>query len=93
MGNSGVINEMIKYSKGTKMENIIRNLTEVIIGTGITSDRINLGRVIPIIKINQLSNDNLNNIRPITISDSISNILEKYLFKESRKNIWMCNRC
>ena len=82
MGHSGVINEMVKYSRGNKMENIITDLIQTIICTGINPNRMNIGRVIPIIKNNQLSNEMLSNIRPITISDTMSNILEKYLLEK-----------
>jgi ADP-dependent phosphofructokinase/glucokinase len=82
MGHMGVINEMVKYSRGTKMENIITDLIQTIICTGINPNRMNIGRVIPIIKNNQLSNEMLSNIRPITISDTMSNILEKYLLEK-----------
>jgi DNA-binding protein len=81
VGHSGVINEMMKYSRGTTMENVIINLMQTIICTGKKPVRNYVGRVIPVIKNNQLSNEMLSKIRSITISETISNILENYLLE------------
>ena len=79
VGEAGISNEMIKYANSTSLNSSIRELFESIFSTGVVPKRINIGKLTPIIKNNSQPSNCLKNIRPITISDTISNIFERYI--------------
>ena len=54
---------------------------------GFMPENFNLGRITPILKDTNKSNKMINNIRPITVSDVISNIFEKYLLYRVNEQI------
>ena len=49
--------------------------------------KFNVGKIVPILKLNTGPTDSINNIRPITISDSLSNIFEKYILQSMNDQI------
>lgn len=84
-GFSDVTNEMFKYGMSKTLLNVTKNLLEKIIKFGKIPKFFNIGIIKPIIKDDQKSCNDLNNIRPITISDTISNIYEKVILAEIGK--------
>ncbi len=72
---------MLKHSHSEKLEEIIVAILNLIINKNAKSSNYNNGTLKPIIKDEQKSWKDSNNIRPITISDWISNILESYLLE------------
>ena len=78
-GNSKIPNEAVKYSKNTKILIIVRGIIEKIINYGFIPQNFNIGIIHPIIKNENGDLKSANNIRPITVSDLLSNIFEKYV--------------
>ena len=78
VGLSGVSNEMIKYSSSKKATESITKIINDIFTTGRIPGAMNVGRLIPIVKDDKIE-PTIDNTRPITISDTITNIFEKVL--------------
>jgi hypothetical protein len=79
MGFAEISNEMIKYGDRENMSMIISALFEKMIQTGQLPYLFNVGKINPLIKNEKERTNDLNKIRPITVSDSIANIFEKYI--------------
>ena len=77
VGISGISNEMVKFSGYGKVVSIITYLLNIVIGRQVMPDDFNVGKIIPILKDVNASASDKKNIRPITISDVISNVYEK----------------
>ena len=86
-GPSGISNEMIKYSGSSYFIEILANLFETCFKTGILPSQFNVGKIIPVIKNPRGPTDQLQNLRPITISDTMSIIFEKFLLKKINAQI------
>ena len=84
IGFSEISNEMIKYG-GKIVRIIIKKIVEKIIQFGKFPNFFNVGKIIPILKDDKGKNNDLNNIRPITVSDAIANIFEKIILAEAQK--------
>ena len=78
-GFNGISNEMLKYSCVDEVVNIISFIFESMMKTGTIPYLFNVGKINPIIKKEKDCLSELKNVRPITISDVIANIFEKYL--------------
>ncbi|RNA07484.1 RNA-directed DNA polymerase from mobile element jockey-like [Brachionus plicatilis] len=85
VGFNDVTNEMYKYGMCDTIITIIKLVIEKIIQFGQVPKIFNIGKIMPIIKDEDKPKNDLNNIRPITISDVISNIYEKIMLKEIMK--------
>ena len=83
IGHLGVSNEMWKYAKTELVGEIMTEILNVIINTNTMPDCLNVGLLVPIIKDVFGDNSSLGNTRPITISDTIANILEIYMKKKA----------
>jgi hypothetical protein len=81
-GKNGVSNEMLKYSRNTPVTSIIANLLESMINGGYCPDNINIGYITTIIKDASGCHRDFNNTRPITISETISMILEELIMRD-----------
>jgi hypothetical protein len=79
IGDKQVSNEMFKYAKETNIVKIIVIVLTLLINFGCMFNKFNISVIRPIIKDYKKSWDSLNNIRPISISDSIHTIIEKWL--------------
>jgi hypothetical protein len=77
-GISGVTNEMVKYNDDI-MTPLITKLLEKMIIYHATPESLNVGLLFPIIKDDKESPSSTNNIRPITLSDTIAIIYECYI--------------
>ncbi len=84
LGFSEISNEMIKYGGEKRLAVLLKIIFEKIIQHGKIPHFFNIGRIIPIIKDEKSSASDINNTRPITISDSLANIFEKKTHKEHK---------
>ena len=80
-GNSEISNEAIKYSNNTKVLILVRGILEKIINFGYIPKQFNIGVIHPIIKNANGDLKSSNNIRPITVSDVLCNIFERYILR------------
>ena len=85
MGFSETSNEMLKYGCIETLSNIIATVFETMISMKIVPYFFNIGKIKPLIKNKTENLSDINNIRPITISDTIANIFEKYILHEIEK--------
>jgi hypothetical protein len=81
MGPLGVTNEMYKYGTDERVDYIVASIIELTINYNIMPENLNMGRLMAILKDPSGSPDSTDNIRPITVSDTISVIFEKYYLK------------
>lgn len=84
-GIAGAQAEMFKYGTTPVLENIIKLILEKIINLNIMPYFFNVGIIKPIVKDLTKSNNEVKNLRPITISDCIANIYEKVMIHEIGK--------
>jgi hypothetical protein len=84
IGFAEVSNEMIKYG-GEQLTYFIKLILEKVFQFGKLSHFFNVGKIIPILKDDTASASDINNTRPITISDTLSNIFEKIALLEIEK--------
>ncbi|RNA41785.1 RNA-directed DNA polymerase from mobile element jockey-like [Brachionus plicatilis] len=59
---------------------------ERIINSGIIPNFFNFGKISPVVKDEKKAKNDVNNIRPITISDTLANIYEKLIMIELDKS-------
>lgn len=81
-GESGVTNEMLKYATNTSMVYVIHWLINTIITIGVIPDKLNLSIIKPLVKDENKSTMDMNNIRPISLSETLANVFEKVLLTE-----------
>jgi hypothetical protein len=87
-GLNGITNEMYKYGRDTDLTCIIANLFKSIIRGGYFPNNLNIGLICTIIKDPTLSNQTIDNTRPITLSEVLSVVLENFiLFHLTGKDI------
>jgi hypothetical protein len=85
-GKNGITNELYKYGMETRLPKIVANLFESIIRGGYFPVNLNIGVICTIIKDSAQSNTTMDNTRPITLSEVLSNVLENYILEEMLKN-------
>jgi len=78
-GIANIPNECYKYGDIDKISEIISVLFEKIINLRKMPTKLNTGLMTLLVKDDKKPSDDLNNTRPITLSDTISTIFEKYL--------------
>jgi hypothetical protein len=81
-GKNGLSNEVYKYSRCTGVSNIIANIIESMINGGFCTNNINIGIIITIIKDVNGCQKNFDNTRPITVSETISMVLEELVMRD-----------
>ncbi|CAF1083217.1 unnamed protein product [Brachionus calyciflorus] len=86
-GYNNITNEMIKYASNEKFIKILKLFYETIINHNVMPSNFNIGIVKLIIKDNKKEPDDVNNTRPLTISETWVNIFEKILLEEINKSI------
>ena len=79
---------MMKYANRNNIIKLLERVLRVIFETGVVPD-INIGKIVPIVKDTKKNCNDINNIRPITISNVYSNILEKYILERLTNQIKM----
>jgi hypothetical protein len=85
-GPTGLANETFKYAPKI-ITLYIAYIIFQLMNTIAFNIPFNMGRIIPIIKDPKVSNKSCDNIRPLTISDSMATILEMYLLHFINKQI------
>jgi hypothetical protein len=83
-GLAGVTNEMIKHGSDL-LAPVLTNLIGSYINYRFTPSCLNMGLLFPIIKDENESHKSINNTRPITVSDTIAIIYEKYMLRVIEK--------
>jgi hypothetical protein len=78
-GITGIENECFKYSNHNTMIPLIKLILETIINKRIKVSEMNTGLLIPIIKDSKASNNDINNVRPITLSDTLAILMEQII--------------
>jgi len=84
-GHNNCCNEMFKYSTTTSLPHIIANLFQNIIRGGYFPDNLNIGLISTIIKDSTAINQELDNTRPINLSEVLSIILEHFILTHVQK--------
>jgi hypothetical protein len=79
VGISGVSNEMLKFGNGTELTNCITFIHELIINFGVLPKHFNTSVLKPLVKDSKKSTKEASNLRPLGISDALSNMFEKLL--------------
>ena len=87
-GISGLTNEMLKYGINDNLLNYLKILFEIMFTHLVVPFHFNIAIVKLIIKDNKKPTDNIGNLRPISISDCLSNLLEQICLNASQA----CNR-
>ena len=82
VGAAGVINEHYKYGLGKLLVAIVSEIFQLMIKFKYMPYLFNMGIIKTIIKDFNDTNTSINNMRPLTISDTIANIYEKYMLTE-----------
>ena len=77
-GLSGINNEMIKYG-GARLAILITHIINGCLKMRTIPPHINIGVMLPILKDEKKSNKDLDNTRPLTLSESITSIIENFL--------------
>lgn len=77
--------EMYKYALNSELLNTVSLIIETMIKYGITPYLFNIGIIKPIIKDDKRDNGDINNLRPVTVSDTLANIYEKIILTEIDK--------
>lgn len=85
IGHANISNEHFKYGITNELIEWLTVIFESIINRNVIPDTFNIGIVKPIIKDEKKLSNDINNVRPITISDTITNIFEKLILKELDK--------
>jgi retron-type reverse transcriptase len=82
MGAAGVVNEHYKYGPDHVLNEIVAGIFQLMINYQYMPYFFNVGIVKPIIKDASQSCSAINTMRPLTISDTLANIYEKYMLVE-----------
>ena len=75
-GFSGARNELFRHAKETTLADEIAELFEMIINNGLLVKNMNIGLVSTIIKDSKGSKTDINNSRPIIVSETLSTLFE-----------------
>lgn len=76
-GPDKISNEMLKHSYNYDTREIYRMFFETLVNTGAFPDSFTLGTIVPVIKKAGQSHSDVNNMRPITLSNSLANVYER----------------
>ena len=86
-GLNGLAAEAFKYGKCTQLIFLIQLIIAKMFRHNVIPHLFNVGLIMPIVKDSEEDPNNIANIRPITISDTIANIYERVLLKEMDR-VW-----
>jgi hypothetical protein len=81
-GKNGVSNEMFKYARETPISKILTNILEAMLNGGFCTENANVGIIITIIKDANGCPKNVDNTRPITVSEVFSMVLEHLVMRD-----------
>ena len=85
IGKMGVSNEMFKYAGTKRIPNIISIIFELLISENLMPSKMNMGKLIVLVKDKNGDLASVDNIRPITISDAIAVTFENFIIKTFKK--------
>ena len=80
-GPNGITNEAFRYISLPYIILIIKFIIDYLLNTGKILRELNTGCIKPLIKDFKKSKKDLNNLRPIMLSDALTNFIEKVLLK------------
>jgi hypothetical protein len=86
-GVKGIKNEYYKYGHNTDLPIIIAKYLQLIINSKAVPTNFNIGKIVPIIKDVRGDLSSLDNIRPITLSDTLATIFELYFLEKLNQRI------
>ena len=86
VGSCNINSEMYKYGSGEQMNFLLTEMFKIIINKNVMPYLFNVGIIKPIVKDAEADRNEINNLRPITISDTLANIYEKILLFEIDKS-------
>ena len=85
VGIRGLSHEMLKYNGSETLTNVIAKLFDAMINFHVSPEIFNVAIIKPIIKDENKANDDINNIRPVAISDALANLYENLLLDRVKK--------
>ncbi|CAF0747706.1 unnamed protein product [Brachionus calyciflorus] len=85
-GYNKITNEMFKYGISEKLVDILKLVYESLINYNINLKEFNIGLVKLLVKDKSKDPSDINNLRPLTISDTITIIFEKVILSEIRNS-------
>ncbi|CAF1136071.1 unnamed protein product, partial [Brachionus calyciflorus] len=80
-----VSNEMVKYTCSNDLVVILKTVFEKMINFQVVPYLFNISVLKPLVKCSKKSNKDINNLRPVSISDVITNLYEKILLNNIEK--------
>jgi hypothetical protein len=86
-GKNQVFNEMLKYSRSTAIADIIAAVFSSMLNNRFFVTNINVGALPTIIKDSKGGNTAFHNSRPITVSETLSTVLEIFVMIDINRNI------
>lgn len=86
IGFSGVSNEMLKMGNTIQVNDTITYLMNWMINEAVIPKLFNISLLKPLVKDVKKSTDSLTNLRPLSVSDVYSNIFEKIILIEIKKD-------
>ena len=84
-GMNGLRNELFKYGNDSYLVEYISDMLEKSINNGVILLKFDVGLIRTIIKNKEESNSDINNSRPITLSETLSAIFEEIVRQELKK--------
>jgi hypothetical protein len=84
MGIMQISNEMFKYVKKDTLAILLAKFFEILINDHIMPQTMNIGLLICLIKDHSGDHSSVDNMRPITLSDTLAIILENYILKATQ---------
>jgi hypothetical protein len=86
-GVKGIKNEFYKYVFNTDLPIILAKYLQLIINSKVAPSNFNIGKIVPIIKDARGDLSSLDNIRPITLSDTLATIFELYFLDKLNQKL------
>ncbi|RNA09839.1 RNA-directed DNA polymerase from mobile element jockey-like [Brachionus plicatilis] len=86
IGFGEINNELYKYGLSNLLIELVATIIEKVINSGIIPNFFNFGKISPVVKDEKKAKNDVNNIRPITISDTLANIYERLIMIELDKS-------
>jgi hypothetical protein len=81
IGLRGISHEMLKFNCSKKLAAVIARLFDLITNHQIMPDVFNLSVIKPLVKDPKKPSDDIGNIRPVAVSDALSNLFERLILQ------------
>jgi len=81
IGLRGISHEMLKFNCSKKLAAVIASLFDLITNHQIMPDVFNLSVIKPLVKDPKKPSDDIGNIRPVAVSDALSNLFERLILQ------------